>query len=70
MRILGYRYNRKKYKNIVNDVSNVNFVLITKDVDSQEERELIEAQRAIDTEAICWSPAPTQIGSFRTVELY
>ena len=67
---LRYYYNRKKYKNIMDDVSSVDFVLIIRDVDSQEERELVEAQRAIDTEAAYWSPAPTQIGLLKIMELY
>ena len=67
---LRYFYNRKKYRDIINDVSTVDFVLITRDVGSQEERELIEAQRAIDTEAVYWSPAPMQIGLFKIAELY
>lgn len=58
---LRYNYNRRKYRDILKDVKSVDFILVSRDIDSQNERELIEAQRAIDTRAKYWSPAPNQI---------
>lgn len=52
-----YLYNRKKYRDIMNDIDKINFILISRNIDSKEERELIEMQYAHDTKAKYWSPA-------------
>lgn len=56
-----YLYNRKKFRDIMNDTDEVNFILVARDIDSKEKRELIEMQYAHDAKAKYWSPAPCQI---------
>lgn len=54
------KYNRKKFRNIMNDVDNPIFYIIVENVENIIKREAIEAQYAYNTKAKYWSPAPGQ----------
>ncbi len=65
-----YKYNRKKYRNITNDCSQFEFILICKNKDKIK-REEIEAQYAHDNKAKYWSPAPSQLNNImKAKEIY
>lgn len=57
-----YRYNRKKYRDMMKEVEGykIEFILVARDVKDKEEREKIEAQRAHDVKSMFWSPGPGQ----------
>lgn len=56
-----YKYNRRKFRDIMKEANNkVSFVIISKNIDSKNKRELIEAQYAYESKAKFWNFAPGQ----------
>lgn len=60
-----YFYNLKKYRNIMKDCNKVCFILVSINISSKEERELIEIKYAYDNKARYWNLAPGQLLSIK-----
>ena len=66
------KYNRSKKRDIAKYCSDLNskpiFKIVATNIDSKEEREVIETQYAYDNKAIFWNPAPGQLLEKEVVE--